>query len=573
MIDPEVINASNVKEENYLITEETIMNDNFKSNESIGNIDVNSGLAIGSNESSKNMDLYRGSAVESNESSENIRDIAIEDTSSTSLLNENSCSSNEVFKNDKNAFDLVKKFAEENYIDAQYQLGYYYDKGIGIGTKADKNKAFKLYKQAAGKGNNDAKCHIKSFSQLGVYYLKGTGTKKNTNKMIELSELDGMIKKNVILHKISLLVRDLRDREDDEKRAFKLLFALAVKEYQDAQFILGYYHEKGIKNSINVLKALELYNKILTKDIDSDAQYKLILLCRLREGIRPYVVVENRRKNKKQATNMNNLLLIIVALILCLSFFISNYGLTKDIKELLDIIKGQQKRDIQTLSLNLDFGIGTKIHKHKAFRFYTKAAKEGHHVAQYKLSILYETGEGVSKDEKKSFEIIEELAKEHASAQHRLGYYYEKGIGTDANILKAFELYHTAAENGITEAIKSSSSLIFKLGEKIIKGETKAFEIVKLYQTAEKNKNIKAIISLERLLHELGDKRKAFDIVKELADKGYANAQHRLGYYYEKGIGTHINIPKARELYTIAVINENIEALKSLNDLISNHGT
>ncbi|CAG8683173.1 5992_t:CDS:2 [Rhizophagus irregularis] len=160
MIDPEVINASNVKEENYLITEETIMNDNFKSNESIGNIDVNSGLAIGSNESSKNMDLYRGSAVESNESSENIRDIAREDTS----------------------------------------------------------------------------------------------------------------------------IRDLKGIDVEEERAFKLLFALAVKEYQDAQFILEYYHKKGIKNSINVLKALELYNKILEKYIDSDAQNKLKLLCRLWEG-------------------------------------------------------------------------------------------------------------------------------------------------------------------------------------------------------------------------------------------------------------------------------------------------
>ncbi|CAB4397270.1 unnamed protein product [Rhizophagus irregularis] len=537
-------------------------------------------------------------------------------------------------KNEKKAFQLIKELAEKDHINAMFILGDYYKKGIG--TKKDKHRAFQLYKEAAEYGNNDAlyelsllyesgegvnkneemafklikklaeEDYIKAFSKLEWYYYKGIGTEINTKKAIELRDIDVMMKSNETQHKISLLVRDLKGIDVEEERAFKLLFALAVKEYKDAQFILEYYHKKGIKNSINVLKALELYNKILEKYIDSDAQNKLKLLCRLWEGNIFYEVVKNNRKNEKQTTNMNKILLIIVALILCLSFFISNYGLTKNIEDKFALekhdikfynlaqyyikkdarrafkyYKGSAKKGhskaLFKLGMCYHFGIGTKIHKKKAFHLYTKStisAKEGHNVAQYELSILYETGEGVNKDEKKSFEIIEELAnKGDVSAQHRLGYYYEKGIGTDVNILKALELYHTAAENGITEAIKSSSSLLFKLGEKIIKGETKAFEIVELYQTAKDNGNLKAIMSLERLLYELGDKRKAFDIVKELADKGYANAQHRLGYYYEKGIGTHINILKARELYTMAVINENVEALKSLNDLISNHGT
>ncbi|CAB4410720.1 unnamed protein product [Rhizophagus irregularis] len=109
MIDPEVSsNANNVKEDHYLITGETIMNENNVESSEL--IDLNRELAIESNESSKNIDLYSESAVGSNESSENIdmnRDITIEDISSTPLLNENSCSSNAVFKNDKNAFDLA----------------------------------------------------------------------------------------------------------------------------------------------------------------------------------------------------------------------------------------------------------------------------------------------------------------------------------------------------------------------------------------------------------------------------------------------------------------------------------
>ncbi|RGB22576.1 hypothetical protein C1646_634073, partial [Rhizophagus diaphanus] len=404
-------------------------------------------------------------------------------------------------------------------------LSLLYESGEGV----DKNEeeAFKLIKKLAEKN------HINAIFTLGNYYKKGIGTKKDKNMAFQLYKKTAEYENYDALYELSLLYCSGEGVNKNEEMAFKLIKKLAEK---DAFSQLGCYYYKGIGTEININKAIELH-KIDEIIKMNDIQHK-----------------------------------------------ISKYYIKKDARRAFNYYKESAKKGHSKAQFKLGmcyhFGIGTKIHKKKAFHLYTKSTisakegKEGHNVAQYELSILYETGEGVNKDEKKSFEIIEELAdKGYVNAQHRLGYYYEKGIGTDVNILKALELYHTAAENGITEAIKSSSSLLFKLGEKIIKGETKAFEIVELYQTAKKNGNLKAKMSLERLLYELRDKRKAFDIVKELADKGDENAQHRLGYYYEKGIGTHINILKARELYTMAVINKNVEALKSLNDLILNHGT
>src|SRR5581483_1624803 len=74
--------------------------------------------------------------------------------------------------------------------------------------------------------------------------------------------------------------------------------------------------------------------------------------------------------------------------------------------------------------------------------------------------------------------------------------------------------------------------------------------------------------------YELGeginkDEKKAFELIKQLAEKEDPNAQHKLGYYYEKGIGTEIDIKKAVELYQIAAdSNKCNQAVKSLDDLL-----
>ena len=49
-----------------------------------------------------------------------------------------------VEKDEIEAFEYYKKSAEKEYVDAQFQLGYCYDKGIG--TEVNKEKAFELYK-------------------------------------------------------------------------------------------------------------------------------------------------------------------------------------------------------------------------------------------------------------------------------------------------------------------------------------------------------------------------------------------------------------------------------------------
>ncbi|EXX59377.1 uncharacterized protein OCT59_014176 [Rhizophagus irregularis] len=465
------------------------------------------------------------------ELSENIDlncDLAIGDISSSQLniMNSENSSSNAAFKNDKNEFELIKKLANEDYVDAQYKLGNCYDEGIG--TEINKAKAFEFYKIAADKGNNDAqyklsflyksgegveknlkeafdlikklaeKKYLDTQYQLGTYYDKGFGTEVNKEKAYELYRIAAEEGNYDALYNISLLYELGEGVDKDERKAFNILNKLSKKEYLDAQFLLGYFYEKGIGTKVDIAMSYHLYKMVLEKKKEigkSDAQYRLSLLYKLSERIRPDEITDIDISKKPTTAKVNKTLLIVVILIVLYltSFTFGIYdGIVKDIEGdhaideygvvLYNLAQYYVKKDAyKAFSYykksaeegysNAQFrlgecyssGTGTSINKGKAFELYKVATDKGNHDAQYNLGELYELGEGISKDEEKAFELIKELAeKGYSNAQYRLGYYYEKGIGTDINMSEACELYQTAADNGNVEVLKSLDNLISK---------------------------------------------------------------------------------------------------------------
>ena len=63
-----------------------------------------------------------------------------------------------VAKDDAEAVKWFRKAAEQNYADAQYNLGVCYDSGEGVAK--DEIEAYKWWLLAAGHGNDDAKYNI-----------------------------------------------------------------------------------------------------------------------------------------------------------------------------------------------------------------------------------------------------------------------------------------------------------------------------------------------------------------------------------------------------------------------------
>jgi len=112
----------------------------------------------------------------------------------------------------------------------------------------------------------------------------------------------------------------------------------------------------------------------------------------------------------------------------------------------------------------------------KAVEWYTKAAEQGHAIAQFNLGICYYNGEGVAKDYVKAAEWYTKAAEQgHAEAQNNLGYCYYNGEGIDKDYVKAAEWYTKAAEQGHAEA-QNNLGYCYYWGRSVGKDYVKAVE-------------------------------------------------------------------------------------------------
>jgi len=68
----------------------------------------------------------------------------------------------------------------------------------------------------------------------------------------------------------------------------------------------------------------------------------------------------------------------------------------------------------------------------------------------------------------------------------------------------------------------------------------------------------------------IGDFEKSFQIWKEHADEGYDNAQARLAYMYQEGLGTSQNLTEALKWYEKAAKNGHKEAMHNIGEIYRN---
>ncbi|PKY20615.1 kinase-like protein [Rhizophagus irregularis] len=132
-------------------------------------------------------------------------------------------------KNDlKNAFYLAKKAAENGNKVAQFNLGYYYEKGEGI--QKDINKAFEWYEKSAMQGHSGAQ------SSLGKLYKIEKNDLKKAFYWIEKAAKNGC--KVAQLHLAYLHENGEGTQKDDEK-ATEWFETSAVQKCSNAQYVLG----------------------------------------------------------------------------------------------------------------------------------------------------------------------------------------------------------------------------------------------------------------------------------------------------------------------------------------------
>lgn len=116
---------------------------------------------------------------------------------------------------------------------------------------------------------------------------------------------------------------------------------------------------------------------------------------------------------------------IIVFAQLCLFLSISVFAQETSIR---DVEKKAKSGDVEAMLV-----LGDKYAEAESFKtalkWYKKATEKGSMEAQYAMAMLYLEGNGISRNTKKAYEYIQDLAvKNYADAQFCMGGWYEKGL-------------------------------------------------------------------------------------------------------------------------------------------------
>lgn len=168
----------------------------------------------------------------------------------------------------------------------------------------------------------------------------------------------------------------------------------------------------------------------------------------------------------------------------------------------------------------------------KALPLYLQLAAQGNADAQFHAGLIYATGQGVTKDDKRAVDWFVKAAEQgHREAQTKLGFMYATGKGVAQNYNVANYWCYKAAEQGDAVA-QYNLGVMYAEGQGVAK-----------------------------------DNSLAFSWYTKAAAQGDARAQYSLGVMYAKGVGVAKDNRQAVALYRKAADQGLAEAVGALKQL------
>ena len=311
----------------------------------------------------------------------------------------------------RKSYGLFEEAAEQGDKNAQFMLGYMYQKGRGVDQNY-KNSAF-WHTKAAEQG------HRVSQVNLGEMYDKGQGVDQSA-----------------------------------KKSAF--WYAKAAEQgHAIAQNNLGYMYEYGKGVAQSYEKAVSLYAKAAEQGL-TRAQTNLGVMYRRGQGIaqnyEKAVSLYAKAAEQGHAIAQNNL------------GYMYEYGkgVAQSYEKAVSLYAKAAEQGLTRAQTNLGVmywrGQGIAQNYEKAVSLYAKAAEQGYAIAQNNLGYMYEYGKGVAQSYEKAVSLYAKAAEQgNAYAQYNLGGMYEYGRGVDQSYEKAVSLYAKAAKQGHKYAQKKKN--------------------------------------------------------------------------------------------------------------------
>ena len=205
----------------------------------------------------------------------------------------------------------------------------------------------------------------------------------------------------------------------------------------------------------------------------------------------------------------------------------------------------------------------------QALEWYRKAEAQGNAEAMTQIAECYESGYGVTKDEKKGVEYEKKAAAlGNAKAQYWLGNTYNNGYGGEQqDYAKAVEWYRKAAEQGNAYA-QNMLGFCYYYGNGVTKDYSKAVE---WFRKAAEQGYAWGQYNLGNCYYSgegvTKDYAKAVEWYRKAAEQGNADAQRHLGYCYQNGEGVTLDYTQALEWYKKAAEQEDEQAQAYLSSM------
>lgn len=154
--------------------------------------------------------------------------------------------------NDKKAVAHFEAASQLGYSKAQYNLGQCYE--LGKGVQPDIQKAFQLYKKAAGQD------HPLALYKLGAYHFHGIGG-TSEDRPAGVGFMERAASLGVILAHSFLGNYYLQSKTRDLHRAIFHLKAAAEEQETESEYLLGLCYEQGWGVTQNRVSAARLYHR------------------------------------------------------------------------------------------------------------------------------------------------------------------------------------------------------------------------------------------------------------------------------------------------------------------------
>lgn len=335
----------------------------------------------------------------------------------------------------KDALEWFEKAAKQGHSDAQWFLGYMYDKGKGV--KQNYSKAAKWYEKAGDQGHTTAQW------TLGYFYYCGWGVPKDPVKSFEWYLKAANNGLALAQWEIGCKYKYGNGVSKDYAKAVEWFRKAADQGFADGQKSLAYMYEDGLGVTQDYDQALFWLKKAANKG-DIEAKKNLDLINQKISSTKNSVT-----QNKTATKKANN--------------------------------SSTTSSTSKTLTADENFKKGEEYYKNmeysNALPYIRKAAEDGHSNAQFRLGYMYDAAQGVAKDYAEAAKWYRKAAEQgHVTAQNNLGSLYRRGLGVTQDYAEALKWFNKSASQNSTIAkyAMKNLGLMYENGQGVARDYKKA---------------------------------------------------------------------------------------------------